>query len=189
MTIAAFIENATIVWILGQNSSLPNSSSKISPTTYIVWRTYYSQFFFSKNSLNTKFSHFNISRKLNLMLIKLTHYISTLAIRVLQFLSYLFSFHFSNSAFPNLNFIKKKKKKISLLEIVNPWPDLRGLQLVPHHHHRWCFCLRWACVCVVVIALVWIFGFQMNGGWMGVYTLQTWVDVKMGFDMSLCFIV
>ena len=33
------------------------------------------------------------------------------------------------------------------------------------------------------------FGFQMNGGWMGVYTLQTWVDVKMGFDMSLCFIV
>ena len=53
------------------------------------------------------------------------------------------------------------------------------------------------CVCVVVIALVWIFGFQMNGdfgfqmngGWMGIYTLQTWVDVKMGFDMSLCFIV
>ena len=45
------------------------------------------------------------------------------------------------------------------------------------------------CVCVVVIAFVWIFGFQMNGGWMGVYTLQTWVDVKMGFDMSLCFIV
>ena len=29
-----------------------------------------------------------------------------------------------------------------------------------------------------------IFGFQVNGGWMGVYTLQTWVDVKMGFDMS-----
>ena len=44
-------------------------------------------------------------------------------------------------------------------------------------------------MCVVVIALVWIFGFQMNGGWMDVYTLQTWVDVKMGFDMSLCFIV
>ena len=52
-------------------------------------------------------------------------------------------------------------------------------------------------MCVVVIALVWIFGFQMNGdfgfqmnsGWMGIYTLQTWVDVKMGFDMSLCFIV
>ena len=34
------------------------------------------------------------------------------------------------------------------------------------------------CVCVVVIAFVWIFGFQMNGGWMGVYTLQTWVDVN-----------
>ena len=48
------------------------------------------------------------------MLIKLTHYISTLAIRVLQFLSYLFSFHFSNSAFPNLNFKKKKKKKKTL---------------------------------------------------------------------------
>ena len=48
------------------------------------------------------------------MLIKLTHYISTLAIRVLQFLSYLFSFHFSNSAFPNLNFRKKKKKKKNL---------------------------------------------------------------------------
>ena len=29
------------------------------------------------------------------------------------------------------------------------------------------------CVCVVVIAFVWIFGFQMNGGWMGVCTLQT----------------
>ena len=34
-----------------------------------------------------------------------------------------------------------------------------------------------------------IFGFQMNGDWIGVYTLQTWADVKMGFDMSLFYCV
>ena len=67
---------------------------------------------------------FNISHGLNLMLRKLTRHSSTLAIRVLQFLSYLFSFHFSSSAFPNLNFRRKKKL---LLKIVNPWPNLRGL--------------------------------------------------------------
>ena len=56
---------------------------------------------------------FNISHGLNLMLRKLTRHISTLAIRVVQFLSYLFFSHFSSSAFPNLNF-KKLKKIISL---------------------------------------------------------------------------
>ena len=48
------------------------------------------------------------------MLKKLTRHISTLAIRVLQFLSYPFSFHFSSSAFSNLNFRGKKKKRLSL---------------------------------------------------------------------------
>ena len=56
---------------------------------------------------------FNISHGFNLMLRKLTRHISTLAIRVVQFLSYLFFSHFSSSAFPNLNF-KKFKKIISL---------------------------------------------------------------------------
>ena len=49
----------------------------------------------------------NISYGLNLMLRKLTRHISTLAIRVVQFLPYLFFSHFSNSAFPNLSFRKK----------------------------------------------------------------------------------
>ena len=51
---------------------------------------------------------FNISHGLNLMLRKLTRHISMLAICVLQFLSYLFSSHFSSSAFPNLNFKKER---------------------------------------------------------------------------------
>ena len=38
-------------------------------------------------------------------------------------------------------------------------------------------CLRWACVCVVVIALVWIFGFQMNGDF--------WVSNKRWLDGCL----
>ena len=66
---------------------------------------------------------FNISHGLNLMLRKLTRHSSTLAIRVLQFLSYLFSSHFSSSAFPNLNFRRKKKTPLedckSMAE--SPW--------------------------------------------------------------------
>ena len=55
-------------------SSLANSSSKISPTNYIVWRTYYSQKKNSKNSLNTKFCLYFLNPKLKL---KISVFIST----------------------------------------------------------------------------------------------------------------
>ena len=61
------------------------------------------------------------------MLEKLTYHISMLAIHMLQFLSHLFSFHFSSSAFPNLNF--RKKKNLSLRDCKSmaksPWASAR----------------------------------------------------------------